>query len=340
MITFHRLNRHIRPIAIAILAVCLLTGALAGLVMAQEGGDTSEGTGEGAAPRSDVSACGSCHPDVVAAWQGGPHDMAYHDELFQQGWESQNFDPDCLDCHTTGYSPATQEYKAEGVTCEACHGEVPSGHPPAPVDLNVANQVCSGCHPITQAEFRASRHEVAGMLCTSCHYAHTNGLRKDTELQQCLNCHGGQLEGFVAHEAHIESGLSCRDCHGYVRPGLEIPPDGLGPTGHDFQENIVACLDCHEGIDLQPTNGEALAPEDEAEVAQDAGDITGRRATLRATELEAAVRTLTLQSRNETALRLLQGGAGGLVVGAVVVFLVSRRKNGNKSNGGEDDAEE
>ncbi|HQE19120.1 MAG TPA: multiheme c-type cytochrome, partial [Aggregatilineales bacterium] len=186
----------------------------AGLALAAD--DTAppmQDDGEGD-DRGEFSECAECHPDVTAAWQDGPHDTAFSIEHFQHSWTELNQPQECLACHTTGFSPATGNYQAEGVTCEACHGEVPDGHPPRPVDLNRANQVCAECHTVTQAEFRASAHSEKGLACTTCHYAHDNGLRADTEVAQCLACHGDELDGFVAHTTHLDNGLSCRDCHG------------------------------------------------------------------------------------------------------------------------------
>ena len=334
MTILRRFAEHTRPVAIAVVIAFALAGSLAGLVAAQGAGQPpAHPVGRQPAQTTEPSSCGECHPDVVAAWQGGPHDLAYSKEHFQQGWASQDNDPACLACHTTGYSPVTGKYEAEGVTCKACHGDLPADHPPKPVDLSQANVVCAECHTVTQAEFRASHHAEVGMQCTSCHYAHSNGLRMETELQQCLNCHGTQLGGFVAHTTHIENGLSCRDCHGYVRPGLPIPDDGLGPTGHDFQESIIACLDCHEDIRLEAVNGDAVVQGGETELT---AELNGQRAALRASQLEAAVQTLILQNRNQTAMHMIEGGVGGLLVGGLLVWLVTRRRNGTDETNGEE----
>lgn len=330
-----RIPKYIR-LAAAIIAVCVLAGVTTGQVLAA-GQDAApagrtvgqlaqDGQGdEGGEGQHDfISECASCHPDVTTSWQGGPHDLAFTVPHFQEGWGKVDNDPACLDCHTTGFSPVTGEYDAEGVTCEACHGDIPEGHPPAPVDLSRANAVCAECHTVTQAEFRASHHAEVGMECTSCHYAHTNGLRMETELQQCLNCHGDELGGFVAHTTHIENGLSCRDCHGYVTPGHPIPDDGLAPTGHDFQASIRACLDCHEDIRLEPTNGEVGAT-----AAEPTTNLEGQQAQLRAAQLEAAVQTLLHQRQNTRTMNLVEGAAGGALLGGVAVFLLARRRNGN-----------
>lgn len=323
----HRLTNHIRPAFLAVILAFMLAGSMVGLAMAQDPDDTPDDPPAEAQSQQDPSACGECHPDVYTAWKDGPHDQAFSNEHFHASWENLNSQESCLDCHTTGFSPATGEYDAEGVRCEACHGEAPADHPPAEVDLNRANTVCGDCHTVTQAEFRASHHSEVGLKCTSCHYAHTNGLRMGTELQQCLNCHGDELGGFVAHTTHIENGLSCRDCHGYVQPGQPIPDDGLAPTGHDFQENIVACLNCHEDIRLEAVDGEGeggpseLAPEELTE-------LNGQQAVLRASQLEGAVQTLLVQNRNRSTMNIIEGAAGGLLVGGIVVWLFTRRRSG------------
>jgi hypothetical protein len=324
-----RLTNHVRPVFVAVMLAFMLAGSIVGLAMAQDPDDTPGEPPADAQSDVDPSACAECHPDVVASWDGGPHALAYSNAHFQAGWEGLDFQQSCLECHTTNFSPATGEYEAEGIRCEACHGEPPADHPPAEVDLSQANTICGTCHTVTQAEFRASKHSEVGLQCTSCHYAHTNGLRMGTELEQCLNCHGDELGGFVAHTTHIENGLSCRDCHGYVRPGQPIPDDGLAPTGHDFQENIVACLDCHEDIRLVPVDGTdeggpSQLPQEEL------SELNGQQAVLRASQLEGAVQTLILQNRNRGTMNVIEGAAGGLLVGGIVVWLFTRRRNGNR----------
>lgn len=331
MLTLPSLSRHVRPLIVAVVLVSTVTGALVGMALAQEDGEgetpTPEPSDEETSVPIEVKACAECHPDVAAAWEGGPHAMALEDPLFQQGWDEQDFDPGCLECHTTGYVRETGEYRAAGITCEECHGVTPEGHPPEPVDLNHAAVACTGCHRVTQAEFRASSHEDEGLVCTSCHYAHSNGLRLATEIDQCLDCHDHQLDDF-AHASHIQADLTCRDCHGYVEPGLEIPPDGLGPTGHDFQENMTACLDCHQDIELVAANGETS--DEGFTTSQTRASITGgQQAELRASQLEAVLQTLLLQQRNRMAVRTIQGGVGGLLLGGLGVWLFAQREQGS-----------
>lgn len=336
MTTLPDLSKSIRPLAIATVLACTVAGGLVGLALAQEGegeeGEASDATAVEATPPAEVIACSECHPDVVAAWENGPHALAYADPIFQAGWEAQDFDTACLECHTTGFSRSTGDYSAEGVTCDACHGSTPEGHPPEPVDLNRTSQVCADCHLVTQAEFRASAHRAEEMVCTSCHYAHNNGLRLATEVEQCLDCHDHQLDDY-AHASHIQADLTCRSCHGYVEPGQEVPPDGLAPTGHDFQENVTACLDCHQDIELVAVDdggedGEGFTSTGTHELV-----TGGQQAALRAAQLEAVLETVLLQRRNCLALRLVQGGVGGLFIGGLGVWFYTRRKNGNAGSG-------
>jgi len=322
--------KHTRIIALLLVLAFAGFGGLAGLALA---GPAEAPAAVQAAlapetdalgPNAEAEVCAACHKEVVDGWSTSRHQQAFTNEHFQEGWDSVDFDPQCLDCHTTGFSPATGEYKVEGVSCTACHGEIAGDHPLTPADLSIANTVCKDCHTVTYAEFRASLHEDTGLECTSCHYAHNNGLRLETELAQCLNCHGNQLDDF-AHDSHVNTaGLVCRDCHGYVEPGQPIPINGLAPTGHDFQANLTACLDCHEDIQLAPVNdgtGDGFSRE-----AAEASFVGGEESALRIRELESAVESLTLQNRNSRAIFALEGAVGGLVIGGVVIWLLGRRK--------------
>lgn len=334
MLISTRVIKHARLLTIALLLVFTLTGAIVGLALANEGDPSQPGSPPLDDPHleADVSACAGCHASVVGEWTGGPHALAFSNDAFQSAWQAADQDGTCLECHTTNYVPSTGEYEAEGIACQECHGEIPANHPEEPVSLDQANRVCANCHTVANAEFRASLHEARGLTCTSCHYAHSNGLRLGTEVEQCLRCHGNQLDDF-AHASHLQvDDLTCRSCHGYVQPGtFEQRPDGQTPTGHDFQERVTACVDCHEDIELVPVDGgEANSSMSTTETQQ---MITaGQEAQLRVVELQNALQTLQQQYRTHTALSVIGGGAGGLLAGGVVVSLILRRRNGNGKN--------
>lgn len=62
--------------------------------------------------------CGSCHPEVLAAWKATAHARA-------TATLGKKPAARCLACHGTGDAPAGRAYFAE-VGCEACHG--PGAH--------------------------------------------------------------------------------------------------------------------------------------------------------------------------------------------------------------------
>ena len=68
--------------------------------------------------------CAKCHTEFVTTWESGSHGTAGSDPVFVDSWAAQGKPGACLVCHVTGYDPATATWKADGVTCEACHGEV------------------------------------------------------------------------------------------------------------------------------------------------------------------------------------------------------------------------
>jgi len=330
--------RSLRPLIIGILALCMALGGISGYVLAADtapepfvhpGGPLPEGVLLAPFTQSDDNdpeRCSVCHEDAHDDWSDSIHANAFTSETFQAAWDAQGKDSSCLSCHTTNFIAANGSYEFEGVSCVACHGSA-EGHPDAPMDLNLPNQVCKDCHTQTHAEFQVSAHAATDMNCISCHYAHTNGLRLETATEQCLNCHGANLEGFQ-HTVHIETGMSCRDCHGWVNPEQEVPVTGLGYTGHDFNNvPLDSCTSCHEQLDLQlvaDNRGEEVETTEAAVEAQ----LEGQQAMLRVQQLEAAIEELILRQRNQVAVNVGVGAFAGLVVGGLVTYFVTRtRKN-------------
>ncbi|NDJ52910.1 MAG: hypothetical protein GYB68_07495 [Chloroflexi bacterium] len=296
-----------------ILLTCFLVGGFGGYVFAQDGEDPPMPP---ISPNISVDevqpgSCGLCHLDVTDQWRVTSHASAFIDPEFQTGWAEQEFDLSCLQCHAQGLNRSTSEVAARGVNCTSCHGDDLMGHPEQDISVEDANDTCQGCHTVTSVEFAESHHVDAGMDCLSCHYAHQDGLRGESEIAQCSECHAEQITGVATHESHLSYGMTCGDCHGYVDPTIPVPPTGLGPTGHDFEAGLRACVDCHE---------------DQETVVE--GDVTasvldGPSAARRALQLEAALDTLLIQGRNQTALSVAQGSVGGLVVGVIAVWLLT-----------------
>jgi len=299
----------------------VLVFGMVGVVLAEANGSAQSTSAQ--APEG----CAACHLDVVNAWQGGLHAQAYSDPVFQQAWEAQNKNVTCLACHTTGFVPRTGEYVHEGVTCEACHGQTPADHPPAPVKVDPGVEICADCHATTYAEWQKSAHGQQQLACTSCHNPHPQTLRFDSPNALCLNCHKQARDDYV-HLTHAVQ--QCVDCHWHHGSKEDLIAHGVSgalfPTGHDASVGTAACVDCHQQITTNPVI------QQEQQAQQELG-LNGPHpllnAQVRIRELQAQVQTVDAQGANTSALRLAQGFIIGAVVGAVVVFgaLRFRRRN-------------
>lgn len=72
-----------------------------------------------------AQSCAKCHEKEYASWKKTPHARALQ-TLIDKG---QQFNPECLKCHVTGYRQANGFYtvkhgpslKLAGVQCEICH---------------------------------------------------------------------------------------------------------------------------------------------------------------------------------------------------------------------------
>ncbi len=96
------------------------------------------------------TACGDCHSEALEVWTKSDHGKAFQ-TLINKG---QQFNPDCLACHTTrfeeagGFTMDAQQKELRNVQCESCHGDatahledpgsVPQGDP--------AVETCLKCH--------------------------------------------------------------------------------------------------------------------------------------------------------------------------------------------------
>jgi len=95
--------------------------------------------------------CKGCHEEQYTNWSATAHARAYAD-LVKTG---DQYDPECLPCHTTGYGYASGfsvvNNKFPDVTCESCHGRGSlhaDGTPPAASTIKkvVDEASCRACH--------------------------------------------------------------------------------------------------------------------------------------------------------------------------------------------------
>ncbi len=189
-------------------------------------------------------ACKECHVDIAAAWSESPHAHAYDDPFFQSRWEGVGKEGDCLLCHTTNYQESTHDYDAKGVSCEACHGDVQTDHPPSVVPIRAETEYCGTCHTTTLHEWRLTGHATADVGCTDCHDPHSQDRLFEVSDNLCINCHKDDMEAYL-EDLHVQKGIGCVDCHALVIPPDPVPVDGIVPTGHTFTITPATCVACH-----------------------------------------------------------------------------------------------
>jgi predicted CXXCH cytochrome family protein len=216
-----------------------------------------------------TSDCATCHTEFQMTWQNGAHGNAGSDPIFLAEWNAQGKPGACLVCHTTGYDPSTATYKAEGVTCEACHGPAPADHPKSPMPVDRSTDLCGRCHSDTRfgwQDWKVSTHYQRGMDCATCHDPHSASLKKiagprtseksDDVSQLCITCHKESSMDF-SYTAHAQENISCVDCHvnhleNDDRAAHTVPD-------HSFNASLDSCNACHAQQMHSPT--EAKSPE-------------------------------------------------------------------------------
>ena len=213
--------------------------------------------------------CATCHPDFQTTWMTGPHAKASEDPAFVEAWNEQGNPGACLSCHVTGYDPDTGTWEADGITCEACHGDVPVDHPMNPMPVDRSTEFCGKCHSDTRfgwQEWEVSTHYKRGMECTVCHDPHSASIKQvmspggqvpiyEDASDLCINCHNDHSASFP-YSAHSEQGISCIDCH---ITNLETDESTAHSVpNHSFTATLQSCNACHEEQMHQP--GEVSYP--------------------------------------------------------------------------------
>jgi hypothetical protein len=98
-----------------------------------------------------ADACQSCHAEEYRLWQSSAHAHAFR--ILEE--KHQDFNPDCVGCHTTGFRRPTGFLNAKStpelanVQCEACHG--PGKNHPEPEGAGygpVGGDFCVSCHTV------------------------------------------------------------------------------------------------------------------------------------------------------------------------------------------------
>jgi hypothetical protein len=143
--------------------------------------------GKGSPPRYIGSdSCKGCHGDAYTKWEKTPHRHAYQTLVDAKNPALNQFDPECIVCHTVGFGRKTG-YRDEATTpklinvgCESCHGpgsehraaeQLLTEGKPSPLSQawrDVMNpwRTPDGPEPANQREKRLLR---ADTFCRTCH---------------------------------------------------------------------------------------------------------------------------------------------------------------------------
>lgn len=221
--------------------------------------------------------CASCHSEVYVIWHKGAHGDAQSKlALAQQGncfachksipegdmfnptqtssafnsyWVEQGKPNNCLQCHVSGYDPATGNWKSHGITCDACHNPIPSNHPVDTMPLDKNADMCRTCH--TDARFgwdtwKESVHYQANITCITCHSPHSTSLKQVGQASVdasalCENCHKDVAQN-AEFSIHANAGATCVTCHIGTSKGAD---DFHKVPDHDFKPKLEACNSCH-----------------------------------------------------------------------------------------------
>ncbi len=123
---------------------------------------------EGAGHYVGPGSCKGCHADEYARWSETGHAKAFS-ALTKT---NDQFDPECLPCHTTGYGWMSGYNALTGkypdVTCESCHGPGSTHAPSDPLNTvgvtkAVDEKTCRGCHDEENSpNFEYERYKAMG----------------------------------------------------------------------------------------------------------------------------------------------------------------------------------
>lgn len=275
----------------------------------------------------DYKSCGECHLDYHAAWATGVHSIAYDRASFQAAWQEGGSDPECLTCHVTNFRPATGEYFAPNIQCEACHGLTPANHPPEPLRIDRSADMCGDCHDISFFQWERSAHaftpDMGAVGCATCHNPHGQQIRLGDINTLCLNCHAQDVTSYV-HLSHNEIeyegvDVTCASCHMYQ----EFPDELHQLSDHTMYVGTVSCTDCHQQISL--TGVSPLLVDLDTALAEERNQL---RAEVQELETRlAATQARVSETRTADYVQLAQGIIIGLGVGIVLVWVLMRRGN-------------
>lgn len=160
--------------------------------------------------------CSECHGDIVTQFGSSPHGRAYALDPDQAG-------ADCASCHGSGTAHA-------------------QGGGDVALIAMPGSAACLKCHEnhASQAWWRGSAHETAGLSCTECHDVHAAGHSHGGTTDKCLSCHTTFRKHLNQRSTHpLRDGqMDCASCHN---------PHG-GSNEHMIDADSIndLCFSCHQ----------------------------------------------------------------------------------------------
>lgn len=148
-------------------------------------------------------------------------------------------------CHVTGYDATTETWKADAISCEACHSPIPEDHPNQDMPVDKSNALCASCHNDSRfgwTDWKTSVHYQQNMTCSNCHDPHLPKRAANENISiYCEKCHE-DMGKRAEHSTHAQQGVSCIDCHLGPKKGVDqyhLVPD------HSFKPVVETCNACH-----------------------------------------------------------------------------------------------
>ncbi|HWQ31535.1 MAG TPA: DmsE family decaheme c-type cytochrome [Blastocatellia bacterium] len=262
--TDHQLIITRRVLALSFVAVTLLylliTASHTRAVQAQKTEDSltqqTSATGQTASDTSqspqEENNCVSCHEKIAQVFV-----LSAHGKAPLKSWRNGNGGPKavalkCQTCH------------GDGVEHMADPGDVSKIKNPARLKAREASRTCTQCHAQMNehASWPGSRHESAGLSCLSCHNMHqmplpqladnrmfasaqaeTRLLRRRSEAETCLQCHGDIRKAQFQRSTHLfrnenrEHQITCSSCH--------EPHGSIGDRMMRTAQVNETCYQCH-----------------------------------------------------------------------------------------------
>lgn len=120
-----------------------------------------------------AEACAACHAYEYGRWSKDPHRKAL-EPLIKEG---QQYNPECLNCHVTGYERENGFWDVEssmdmaGVQCEQCHGPL-MNHVSEENELGLSGQAFIGGLQAQAGPTRKYKpYKIKFYICARCHTA-------------------------------------------------------------------------------------------------------------------------------------------------------------------------